>query len=363
MATRGSIPKMMEQAGIDMLDPAVGIPVVRRELTHATEGEVLIAGGLGVLLDPVDGDGGIESAASELGPMVGTFSVDPDGILTVHTTLDPARQPFLYDHAIDGTPVLPGVMGIEAFAEVASLVAPGWTVAEISDVEFAAPFKFYRSEPRALTITAIFTPVDGGLVARCELTGERLLPGRDEPARTTHFTASVTLVRQPIEARRTDVPAPPQGVAAPDIYKVYFHGPSYQVLQSAALQEGYGSGLMATDLPVDREPSDSPLLMEPRLIELCFQTAGVWELASSGRFALPRRVAHVRALPAEAVGRLTAVVSPNDEGVFSAEVIDEAGNVLVEMAGYETVEIPGMVDDAALEPIRAAHGVTGQAGA
>ena len=33
MATRGSIPKMMELAGIDMLPPEAGIPLIRRELT------------------------------------------------------------------------------------------------------------------------------------------------------------------------------------------------------------------------------------------------------------------------------------------------------------------------------------------
>ena len=35
MASRGSIPKMMEMAGIDMLPPGVGVPIVRRELTAA----------------------------------------------------------------------------------------------------------------------------------------------------------------------------------------------------------------------------------------------------------------------------------------------------------------------------------------
>ena len=45
------------------------------------------------------------------------------GGLVVETTLDPAEQPFLGDHQIEGTPVLPGVMGIEAFAEVAAAAA------------------------------------------------------------------------------------------------------------------------------------------------------------------------------------------------------------------------------------------------
>ena len=74
--------------------------------------------------------------------------------LTVETTLDPTAQPFLNDHRIDGTAVLPGVMGIEAFAEVARLLVPGWHVVRIEDVDFLAPVKFYRDEPRTLTIRA-----------------------------------------------------------------------------------------------------------------------------------------------------------------------------------------------------------------
>ena len=66
----------------------------------------------------------------------------------MRTTLDPVGQPFLNDHRIDGTAVLPGVMGIEAFAEAASLLAPeGWHVDAVEDVDFLVPVKFYRDEP------------------------------------------------------------------------------------------------------------------------------------------------------------------------------------------------------------------------
>ena len=51
MASRGSIPKMMALAGIEMLSPTVAIPVVRRELAAGFRGEVVIAGGLGALLE------------------------------------------------------------------------------------------------------------------------------------------------------------------------------------------------------------------------------------------------------------------------------------------------------------------------
>ena len=70
--------------------------------------------------------------------------------LTIETTLDPALQPFLHDHQIDGTPVLPGVMGIEAFAEAALVMLPGCRVEAVEDVSFLAPFKFYRNQPRTV---------------------------------------------------------------------------------------------------------------------------------------------------------------------------------------------------------------------
>ena len=77
--------------------------------------------------------------------MVGKIaSVGVQSGLTIETTLDPAIQPFLHDHQIDGTPVLPGVMGIEAFAEAALCLLPGWHVEAIEDVNFLAPFKFYQ---------------------------------------------------------------------------------------------------------------------------------------------------------------------------------------------------------------------------
>ena len=78
--------------------------------------------------------------------------------LVIETTLDPKTQPFLHDHQIDGTPVLPGVMGIEAFAEAALRMLPGWHIEAIEKVDFLAPFKFYRGEPRTLTVEAIIHP-------------------------------------------------------------------------------------------------------------------------------------------------------------------------------------------------------------
>ena len=202
--------------------------------------------------------------------------------LTIETTLDPKIQPFLYDHQIDGTPVLPGVMGIEAFAEAALWMLPGWHVEAIEEVDFLAPFKFYRNEPRTLTIQAVFYPQGDDLTADCRLIGSRPLPNQAEPQVTTHFTARVRLTKQPQPAgMAAPPPAIPTGsiMEASDIYRVYFHGPAYQVVERAWRDGNRIIGLMAKNLPSNHYPPERPTLAAPRLIELCFQTAGLWEMS------------------------------------------------------------------------------------
>ena len=54
MATRGSIPEIMKRAGIDMLDPAEGLPVIRHALRAGYSGEAVVGRRLGILLEPVD---------------------------------------------------------------------------------------------------------------------------------------------------------------------------------------------------------------------------------------------------------------------------------------------------------------------
>ena len=293
MATRGSIPKIMEMAGISMLPPEAGIPWIRRELTAAgTSGEVLVAGELGVLGKEWDASGGLDSAALPQMPMLANNAkLDLAGCLTVAPSLDPAVQPFLYDHVIDGTPVLPGVMGMEAFAEAALAIAPGWQVDAVEGVDFLAPFKFYRGEPRPLIVEAQLQPHGAGMIAHCRLSGRRILPGQAEPQVTTHFTGRVLLTREPAAPESGPAPGAPRGTAVSreEIYRVYFHGPAYQVLERAWWTREGAIGEMNSALPDHHVPAGQPLAIAPRLIELCFQTAGIWEMAVCRRMGLPRR--------------------------------------------------------------------------
>ena len=367
MATRGSIPKMMELAGIDMLPPEAGIPLIRRELTTGgTRGEVVIGERLGALLNEWDATGGLDTdalAASTAqlpapGPMAGKITgMGLYSGLTMETTLDPKVQPFLHDHRIDGTPVLPGVMGIEAFAEAALCVHPGWHIEAVEEVNFLAPFKFYKDEPRTVTIQAVLYPQGDKLVADCRLIGRRVLPNQSRPQETTHFTARVRVRQQPPEAVIGTAPrlSAEAIVEAAQIYRIYFHGPAYQVLERAWWDGERMIGEMAADLPGNHQPSDAPTLMAPRLIELCFQTAGLWEMGAQSRMGLPQHVHQVNWLraPQLADGHLFAVVTPQPEqGSFDAEVVDTAGNRYVRLGGYSTLALPDGLDAEALKTVQ-----------
>jgi len=350
MATRGSIPKMMELAGIDMLPPEAGIPIVRRELTTGgTRGEVLIAQRLGVLLNEWEESGGIDQEAKVVAqaPMIGRIAkASVFNAITVETTLDPALQPFLHDHQIDGTPVLPGVMGLEAFAEGAHCLAPGWQVEAIDDVEFLAPFKFYRNEPRTVTTKVVVTPSGTSLLANCKLIGSRVLANQAEPQLTTHFTGQVRLTKQMAAGAPALKLGTPSGslIEAGEIYGLYFHGPAYQVLERAWWDGERVIGLMATGLRNNHHPADLQSLIDPRLVELCFQTAGLWEMGVRGRMGLPRHLDRVSLfLPEQELkdARLYAIVTPDASGEsFKADVVDKDGKRYVHLDGYRTVAIP-----------------------
>jgi hypothetical protein len=177
-------------------------------------------------------------------------------------------------------------------------------------------------------------------------------PGKTSPPAqiTLHFSADVRLTRTPIAAPAAARLWPANDarvLGQADIYGVYFHGPAYQVLERVLLEENRAIGIMAQDLPPASAPADAEAVVDPLLIELCFQTAGIWLAARRGELALPAEIETVKIHhhTGEANGtRLYAVVTPVKEGVaFDAQVRDEAGTVYVALSGYHTAALPGNV--------------------
>jgi hypothetical protein len=233
---------------------------------------------------------------------------------------------------------------------------PGLSVTAVEEVEFLAPFKFYRDEPRTITVEAVFSADGDAVVAHCTLAGTRMLPGQDGPQRTEHFRGVVRLGDTASEPEKGEPAGAPEGatVHRDAVYALFFHGPAYQVMAEAWGAGGTVVGCMADDLPPNQVPEDPLPLFAPRLIELCFQTAGIWEMASAARMGLPARIERVTVAAADGSAPLCAVVTPEGDGGFAARVVDDAGRTLVTLEGYRTAALPAPLDDGLVAPLRSA---------
>ena len=105
-------------------------------------------------------------------------------------------------------------------------------------------------------------------------------------------------------------------ILAADIYKVFFHGPAYQVLERGGVDGTTAIGLMSDALPPDTNPTDVASMMAPRLIELCFQTAALWSVQTRQAMAFPLGIESVTVYrqPDEAAGRLDRLCHTADNG-------------------------------------------------
>lgn len=246
-------------------------------------------------------------------------------------------------------------MGIEAFTEVAQAVLPDWQVIGVEDVEFLAPFKFYRDEPRVVRVEAVFGGDDNERWARCRLIGRRSLLGGERQEETLHFAGKVLLAREPREPEsRSDLPEPTEATLNSDlIYSVYFHGPAYQVLDSAWRSGDQLVAKMPDGLPVHHIPEDKQTIAGPRLIELCFQAAGLLDFGESERVGLPNRLESLELFhPISEIAGARVVVEKRDDGTHQAVVVDDSGRVVLKIGGYSTIELPLNLDPEALAALK-----------
>jgi NAD(P)-dependent dehydrogenase (short-subunit alcohol dehydrogenase family)/acyl carrier protein len=374
MATRGNIPTLMKMAGIDMVPPEQAAPMVRAELLAGT-GEAVIAGSLGALLGARCPHGGMDLAKADhalragqpIHPMLSHVAdFDLNRGLTLEAELDPKTQPFLYDHAMDGTPILPGVMGIEGFSvaarHISSVLASGkggFEVSRLEDILFLAAFKFYRNEPRRVTWMVCGVREQAGLVVYVTLESTRALNTRsDEHMR--HFSGKVYLVPQEtvVEEIRTQAPRwnGSSTVQAEDIYRLYFHGPAFQVLEGVQRSGDTLLGKLNKKLP-SIVNDEHALLSTPTLVELCFQTAGLWEMGKTGTMALPRSIESLTLYRQNVNGgaiyaEVRPVQSGNGDLHFDARVVDAKGRLYLELKEYRTTPLSDSIEKELLVPLK-----------
>ena len=95
----------------------------------------------------------------------------------------------------------------------------------------------------------------------------------------------------------------------------------------------------------------------PMLIELCFQTAGIWEIAETGSMSLPVAVGNVKYYAGKSGSRqVFAEVHPQEvsEGKYryDARVVDSDGYVYLELEDYRTASLVYPFEKDLLSPLQ-----------
>ncbi|GAA2717320.1 MULTISPECIES: type I polyketide synthase [Streptomyces] len=129
-------------------------------------------------------------------------------------------DPYLADHALDGVPLLPAVVGLEAMAQAAAAVTGHDTVLSVTEVAFERPVTVPLDGSRTVRVAALRHD-DGTVVTvvRSDETGFA----------ADHFRAVHRTGAEPAR-----VPAPPPGRAdpsrSPHYGDLFFHGPRFRRL-------------------------------------------------------------------------------------------------------------------------------------
>ena len=269
--------------------------------------------------------------------------------------LDP-RQPFLDHHRPGGLPLLGTVMGIELMAKAALLFSDRKHVTGIEAVRIQAPLIFSVECYRSIALRTQAHGIAGGEAwMDCDLASAA--PDGDN---IVHFTGRVLA-----GAAFPAVPAfgtIPENSGFPevgqeDIYRLFFHGPCFRVLHSVRWTGKAAVGRLARGLPALQRQAQVYTVVAPQVLEFCLQTAGLLELADTGRLMIPERIARIERLSDIGAGSsvaLLAVASRRDDDAAAIDVLvlDEEGRVHVRVHSYRTCPLPFAADADAIALLR-----------
>jgi NAD(P)-dependent dehydrogenase (short-subunit alcohol dehydrogenase family) len=272
----------------------------------------------------------VVTAGDRAGPIDGTTTDRSSGEIQISAT----SHPYLSDHTIEGTPVVPVAMVLEWFTAAARGWAPGSGPAVLRDVRVLRRIGLerYAGGGNRLTVTGTR---DTGAPLNLELRGDgearhyRATASRDESATPADWTVPADL--EPVR---------------PDVYdgRVLFHGPRFQAIREvdgicAAGAAGVLSG--AYDLGWNRAAWHT----DPAAVDGGLQLAVLWARQVLGRATLPMGVAEYRTYQIGTYdGPTRCVVRARDVWSDAAECdiafIGGDGTVRAELFGVSLVPRP-----------------------
>ncbi|MCE7737292.1 MAG: acyltransferase domain-containing protein [Candidatus Heimdallarchaeota archaeon] len=332
MATRGSAMTILSALGLTAIPLDKGINRAIQEIEHGKEVEVVISGELGALTNQTNWYKGKEH------PTVMIDNLDKKK-LQAYRTISLERDSYLDDHRIEGKAVLPGVMGLETIAEMSRAIEDN-TVFHLHDVKFKSPVKLPHDKDLELIISredetskyylkSKFIGPDGKQLGDLREHFEMITINSN---RTPGFPSTNKSNLELVKIASV--------MSSKQIYKLFFHGPSYQVIKklnevtevSAISTFNRPKKTMFTD--------DSELEIDPLAIEAGFQTAGLHLMLTQKQMGLPSGIKQLTVFHLGNSPKYIIVqyLRTNDMySYYDVDIVDEDGNVLIKMEEYEMI--------------------------
>jgi acyl transferase domain-containing protein/NAD(P)-dependent dehydrogenase (short-subunit alcohol dehydrogenase family)/acyl carrier protein/3-hydroxymyristoyl/3-hydroxydecanoyl-(acyl carrier protein) dehydratase len=369
MATRGSLLDIFDKAGVTLIPTAYGAPLVRENILFSgAESEVTVAGDVGFLdADKIITRSEVTKGLLELEGRLLTnparyslidniLEFDGEALVAVKH-LDTGIDLYLNDHAIEGVPLLPGVMGVETFAQAAQLLFPKMHVQSIEDVDFKMPIKLLRGDPLDIRIKAKVVQDTKAVKAVDVLIESDFFnpQGIKMGAPREHFSGRVVL--------GTKKPKPPKSgkfdikekknpkIGSKDVYDRFFHGPTFQVLGGVPeLGEGASVGEFQEPVGDFFSNIDKPeFVSNPMYRESGFQSAGMYFLYQEGTMSLPFGIKKIEyfASPKDKMKSSRVVFKGQDGEIthFDVEILNDKGEVIDRMEDYQMIVTGKIPDD------------------
>ena len=377
MGVRAGVETFLRSNGVDFVDPEDGMQIFLDEIVYGRVPEIVLTGSLGRLdwdhqllfeMDEIGADqkfsddnskngsdGGSQNgggqtpaaapaAAQEATHFLGNVQkMEAGHELRGEKEFNLKADPYLADHAIEGTPYVPGVMGIETFMETANALM-GKVPQGLEDVHFFLPIKLLRNRPQAVRIIGTSNGTQAAMEIESDFINSKGVKmgntRRHFTAKTLNtFTSTWNDVKNNIHL---DVNAAPV-VTKEEIYKKYFHGPSFQVLGGILRVNEKESLAVYHTTPKPQWPEAKTLLANPMLIEAAFQCCGFQDMSVANKMTLPDGIKEVAVFKREVPPQTLYLYGVNKgltadgKTLHDAYVFDEKGNVWVEIHGYQAI--------------------------
>ena len=378
MGVRAGVETFLRSNGVDFVDPEDGMQIFLDEIVYGRVPEIVLTGSLGRLdwdhqlkfewdeigADEAGSDGSNtpgSGSAAPAAPAAPKAAAGVDASKATHflgnvTSLQKGSEihlekefnlnsdPYLADHAIEGTPYVPGVMGIETFMETANALT-GTVPQGLKDVHFYLPIKLLRNRPQAVRVIGKASGSEASMEIESDFINSK---GVKMGNTRRHFTAKTldgfTSNWASVKAEAMTGLTAPMSVSKEEIYQKYFHGPSFQVLAGIIRVDKHASLAVYNTTPRPQW-NDGPrtLLANPMLIEAAFQCCGFQDMSIEHKMTLPDGIAEVAVLNNQVPPAQLYLYGVNrgntadGKTLHDAYVFDAQGNVWVEIHGYQAI--------------------------